>query len=58
MRNQEWKIELQEKVHTWMKKANDYQKTKVQSECCLVFAWFCQFQPDIAYKSVAYKESL
>ena len=23
--------------------------------CCLAFAWFfCQFEPDVAYKSVAY----
>ena len=29
------------------------------SRCCLDFAWFfCQFQPGVAYKSVAYKKSV
>ena len=27
------------------------------SVCCLAFAYFCQFQPGVAYKSVAYKKT-
>ena len=42
-----------------MKKANNFQIAKVQSQdfegsvFCLIF---CQFQPGVAYKSVAYKK--
>ena len=29
------------------------------SGCCFAFArFFCQYQPDVAYKSVAYKKSV
>ena len=42
-----------------MKKANNFEIEKVQSQgllsICLIF---CQFQPDVVYKSVASKESV
>ena len=43
----------------WVKNANNFQIAKVQPKLllsiCLFF--FCQFQPDVAYNSVAYKKS-
>ena len=42
-----------------MKNVNDFQIAKVQRwvlfSICLIF---CQFQPGVAYESVAYKESV
>ena len=44
---------------TWMKKVNNFQIAKfslrVLLNICLIF---CKFQPDIAFKIVAYKKSL
>ena len=41
----------------WGKKANNFQKAKVQPLGVLGFCLiFCQFQPDSVYKSVAYKK--
>ena len=39
---------------TWMKKANNFQVAKVQSQGFALI--FCQFQPGVAYKSVASKK--
>ena len=42
---------------TWMKKANNFQTAKVQPRGVVSFClFFCQFQPGVAYKSVAYKK--
>ena len=40
----------------WMKNVNNFQIVKVQVllSICLIF---CQFQPGVAYKSVAYKKA-
>ena len=42
-----------------MKKANNFQKPKVhpQSVAYLLLDSFCQFQPGVAYKSVAYRKA-
>ena len=42
-----------------MKKANSFQKVKVQPQriASLLLTFFCQFQPGIAYKSVANKKN-
>ena len=43
----------------WIKKANNFQIAKVQPQgvayLCLIF---CQFKPGVAYRSVAYKNSV
>ena len=40
-----------------MKKVNNFQIAKVQPRHVAQFCFiFCQFQPDVAYKSVAYKK--
>ena len=38
-----------------MKKANNFQTAKIQSQSFAYF--FCQFEPDVADKSVAYKKA-
>ena len=42
-----------------MKKANSFQKVKVQPKgvAWLLLKFFYQFQPAVAYKSVAYKKA-
>ena len=42
-----------------MKKGNSFQKVKVQPQrvASLLLTFFCQFQPGIAYKSVANKKN-
>ena len=37
----------------WMKKVNNFQIAKIQPHLI-----FCQFQPGVAYKSVAYRKSV
>ena len=40
----------------WMKKANNFQIEKLSLRVLLTFCLiFCQFQPSVAYKSVAYE---
>ena len=42
---------------TWMKKASNFQKAKVQPQrVAYLLLDFCQFQPGIAYKSAVYKK--
>ena len=42
----------------WMKKANNFQKAKVQSQdFAYLLLDFCQFQFGIAYESAAYKKA-
>ena len=42
----------------WVKNANNFQIAKVQPKVLLsICLFFCQFQLDVAYKSVAYKKS-
>ena len=45
---------------TYMWKANNFQITKVQSQgvAKLSLNFFCQFQPGIAYNSVAFEKSV
>ena len=41
----------------WMTKTNNSQIVKIQSQVLLSFRFiFCQFQPGVAYKSVAYRK--
>ena len=41
-----------------MKKVNNFQKAKVQPQgLCSFRLIFCEFQPGVAYKSVAYKKA-
>ena len=39
---------------SWLENANNLQLSKVQASICLIF---CQFQPDVAYKSVTNKKA-
>ena len=42
----------------WMKKVNNFQKANVQPRGAAEFLLnFLQFQPGVAYKSVAYKKA-
>ena len=47
-------------IITWMKNANNFQIPKVQLQGVAqnLLNFFCQFQPGVAYKSVAYKKSV
>ena len=41
-----------------MKKASNFSNTESSvSVCYLAFVFFCQFKPDVAYKSVAYAKT-
>ena len=43
----------------WMKNVNNFQIAKLQSQrVASHFLDFCQFQPGVAYKSVAYKKTV
>ena len=39
---------------TWMNNVNNFQKLRVLLRICLIF---CQFQPNITYKSDSYKKT-
>ena len=44
---------------TWIKNVYNFQVAKVHSQVVLsICLIFCQFQPGVAYKSVAYKKSV
>ena len=44
----------------WMKNVNNFQIAKVEPQGVPehLLSFFCQFQPGVAYKSVAYKKSV